>query len=554
MTEGPRNATVLKRVAWSFPLVLWFIATFFLLGDLGKWNDDWFYVQREPETGAIRSLVLDRPVHFWRPLYRVIVPGLATLLNGREPAHHLICAAVHGLNAWLVWKLLATLGARRLAASLAALLFLVQPAAFEAVFWLCCLPTLLSAAVSLGAMIAAARLAGAGRAWGAACVGGAAAFAAAALNEQPAALLLALPLVCWAAAGRAGVLVTLGAVGTSLGLYVLGHAYMVQRMPAVGGGGLFVGPGLMAGVAAGAAVWAWEWCTSLGSMLRALEHGAAALAEHPALALAAGAVLVAAGVVWVLEQRERGHEPAGVGVGSPGRLVLIGLVMGATAGAPIVLTNYWLNPRVLYAPSVGLALAVAGLGMIPGRRTQAARLRVGRMAAAGAGAGVLGMLALMMVGVQWSFQRRDREDRWELAALSGMVPRPGWGAVFVPVRAELPRHPAWADMYERQFWGVFHSWWSSSWSVRQQYRRGDITAGHGIGGPAWSRPAMTGVLVQGVGRVEWERVIPFTVDEDGRVELIGSVSWVSPSGIQRTVKLRGVEELTEGAGHYSFER
>jgi hypothetical protein len=81
---------------WAFPALLWFLATFFLLGDLGLWNDDWMYVQRIPETGAVRSLVLDQEVHYWRPLYRVLQPTLATLLWKHQQLHHLIGAVSHG--------------------------------------------------------------------------------------------------------------------------------------------------------------------------------------------------------------------------------------------------------------------------------------------------------------------------------------------------------------------------------------------------------------------------------------------------------------------------
>ena len=33
---------------------LWFVATFYFLGDLGKWMDDWIFHVRDPATGTFK--------------------------------------------------------------------------------------------------------------------------------------------------------------------------------------------------------------------------------------------------------------------------------------------------------------------------------------------------------------------------------------------------------------------------------------------------------------------------------------------------------------------
>src|SRR5262245_29281979 len=145
-TDSKPGGTGAGQRRWAgalFPVALWFLATFFLLGDLGKFTDDWYYVQRVPETGRIESLVSARPLHFWRPLYRVIVPSLITVFWKADWVVHLISAVAHGAVAWLLWRLMRELRVPGPGAAIGALFFLVWPSHFEPVFWMCALPTVL---------------------------------------------------------------------------------------------------------------------------------------------------------------------------------------------------------------------------------------------------------------------------------------------------------------------------------------------------------------------------------------------------------------------------
>lgn len=546
----------------AFPLVLWFVATFFLLGDIGRWLDDWFYVQRVPETGDIRALVLDRPVHFWRPLYKVVVPSLATLLDGHVQLHHLICAAAHGLNAVLLWRLLLTVGIRRLAASIGALLFLVFPAPFEVVFWLCNLPTSLSMATCLLGLLFLARMANRrhGLAW-ASLLLGPVAFFAAALNEQPPALLLTAPLV-WHLARNEPVVslkilrcwpLAVGVAGF-LALYALCHHRFAPTKPSVDGDTFFVAAARLPGTFAAVVRWATGWTFSTSVMRRELGEAVVAAASHPVRSTVALAFLLSTSLIWVRWHGRRGHEVARGHIdrqpAKPGPIVLVGVVFGLTGIAPIVLTSYWLNPRVLYAPSIGMAFAVAGLLLVPGaaRPGLAALGTMRRRVAAGIAACGLTLLAFMMVGVQQSFQRRTRMDSLALSRLQDLVPSPVMNAVFVPVDVKLGAHPLWAHRYDRQFWSVFHAWWSSSWVIRLHYRRSDIDAGYAIGQPAWRDPNIRGVHVNGVGHIAWDKLIPFSVDENGHIAIITRVRWVTPSGESRMIGLRHLPSADTGRG------
>jgi hypothetical protein len=553
-----RRLHILKSAA-AFPLVLWFAATFFLLGDTGRWLDDWFYVQRVPESGEIRSLVLDRPVHFWRPLYRVIVPALATVLDENTRLHHLVCALAHGLNALLLWSLLIRLGLRRLAASIAALFFLVYPASFEVVFWLCNLPTALSTSACLGALILITRIAQRRSACAMGWVGelGASSallavtvFVAACLNEQPPAMLAAAPLVCCMAVGRP--LLSrdllrcsplLAAVVGAVAFYAICHHRFVPIKPSVDGDSFFVSLGRIPSVTAAVAHWTWEWVVSTGSMRRMLWHAGQAAAEHPVRTALVLTALIASAALWVRDHVERGHEApmsTEAGAARPLSMIVLGGVIGLASIAPIIATNYWLNPRVLYAPSVGLAVILGGLCMIPGSRCpfSLATKRRERLCAAVVAVIALSVMAWMMVGVQRTFQTRDRIDAQALEQLERLVPLPPPGSVFVPVQIESPSSPVWAARYEQQFWSIFRSRWSSSWAIQLHYGRGDIYASHALHGPAWFAPNMQSVNVVGVGRVEWERVIPFSLDSNGHVRLVPDVQWTTPTRADRRLRLK----------------
>jgi hypothetical protein len=529
-TPGARRG---RWVAAGFPLALWFFATFFLLGDLGKWNDDWFYLQREPETGEIQSLYLNRPVHFWRPLYRAAVPALQTLLWKHDPLNHLISAAAHGLNCILLWSVLRALGVRRLPAAMAGLLFLVTPAPYEAVFWLCALPTSLSTTLVLGSFmlcIAYARRS----------VGGWArllfplvALAAASLNEQPACAMGALPLVYWfakpagerGAAAVARALAPAIAAGAALVAYAALHRQFVTAQTALHHDTFMVPLAELAAQIPRLAGWARMQFLSGDFAATAMQRGVDALRSDPARAAGAGVMLGLTVLAWVRFQGAAGADRARLPAGSrPAGAMALTALGGAIlfcGWAPIAAFNYWLNSRIAYIPTVGLAILLAAGATALSERTPQQAVSAVRYIAAAIGALVTLPLALMMLGIQHAYSSRARQDLREVAALRSLVPKPPPGAVFAPVRIARPTDDRRAWRFENVFWSAFASAWSAPSLLRFEYRRSDLDCGHAYWGECSLRQSRRdGAMVEEVGFSEWSRIVPFEIDRTGNILLV----------------------------------
>jgi hypothetical protein len=196
----------IRRAAMPLFLVLvWFTSSFFLLGDLGQWSDDYAYTYRDPVTGlssfSVHNLFL--PL-FWRPLYYFIVPPLETWLGGHW-TQHLIGAGAHGLVCAGLYSLGRKLGLSRLGASIAFMVLCAFPAAWEAPLWLAALPTVLAAGglvllFHIGLWQAKGRLASWPAVWILVI-----AFAIPCLNEQAAAAVGAVALMRYRVHGKRSV-------------------------------------------------------------------------------------------------------------------------------------------------------------------------------------------------------------------------------------------------------------------------------------------------------------------------------------------------------------
>jgi hypothetical protein len=320
-----------RLAALLFPLALWFLATFFLLGDLGKYNDDWFYLLRDPTTGDIQSLYLDRELQFWRPLYRLAVPSLMTLLWHAVWLNHLISAAAHGALALLLWRLLLTLRVPRAGAAIASLFFLVWPSYFEAVLWLCSLPTILSLILVVLAWLLQVRATRVKLGAWTLPVIFLLFFASACFNEQAASALAALPFLSLAAAPadrpRRSVflrsLVPTAFAAASLLLYVAIHHSLGLRPPATDRASLFSSAAKMPAQLVGTLNWAKVQFTSIDFLERAFSAGLATLAAHPFRAAAIGAALAMSLLPWACSVGAAPASPASdlrrrAGLPSPG--------------------------------------------------------------------------------------------------------------------------------------------------------------------------------------------------------------------------------------------
>jgi hypothetical protein len=527
LTDPPRAS---PWWTWAFPAVLLLVSTFAFLGDTGKWNDDWwFFGQRVPETGELRTLGFDRDVHYWRPLYRYVQTPLMAVTFNHDWIVHALCVLGHGLVALAVLRLGRALGLGRVPSVLAALGFMVHPAVHEAALWATALPTPLSTAIMLEVLRSVAlRARGVSPpAWWRGPALGLATFAAASLNEQPAALAL-------------GGLAVVGAFALArrrdesdrprerIRAWGLG-AWACAGMGAYAAIVLAVFPINVDKGEIGASLPMSVWPARALEMLRAFveaftlaEFGTGALAqatraagEYPVVAAVWMAALLATAVAWRRhvvrldpeegEARSRSAMPLGL-------IFVVSLALFVVLWLPILRIVYPPFPRLSYAP---LAVAALGGGAL-------VELLWRRLGPGGRGV-VISSFALfavvhaaMLAGVQDGYRQRHRADMDFSQTLRRAMPTPPSGAVIVPVR--LSDRPVWtgARRFDNQFGGAILWEWSSPHFVRWVYARSDLSA---VRGSVLRRPPMRvrpdGTLAMYGRPLPIERVIPIEVGPAG---------------------------------------
>lgn len=490
---------------------------------------------------------MNRPVSFWRPLYRIAVPLLQTLLWKHEWANHMICSAAHGVTAMLVWLLLTRLGMTRLAAAAGGMIFALYPVHFEVFFWPATLPTSLSTSTTLLALLVAISHArGQTGTWGVFAVG-ALTFTAACWNEQPACLSAAIPFIYLGQRRSGEPLVRL--LGRSLPstlialaaliAYVVAHRAQGIRPPAIGHDSMIVPLD---------EIWKWTRFYAYWGRGRLLLHdfnrpatveGLTCLARHPLAAWAFGIPIALSAPAWLIWQRALGDGRA-VGTAAPLVLPLVVTAIAMLAGplVPVIAFGYGPMPRLVYAPMVGIALLFAMAIDIASRhwRSEAHTGTRWRTLTAAVQVALALWFILMLVGVQSMFQKRSRQDLEEVAQLRAMIPDPVPGSVFAPVRVEPPPSIPGAAGFGKWFTGTMHSrWWSAQWIIRHAYRRADLDCGRCY----WWEDGFEavnarGVRVREVGFVPWEKVIPFEIDPSGKVNLVNQIIVEGVDGSRRT--------------------
>ncbi len=536
-TAPDRPRPRFRVLSGLFPAAVFAAATFFLLGDLGKWADEWYYLQRDPATGEIQGLYLQKPIHVFRPLFRATISTLQTLLWRDEWANHLISAAAHGLAALLLWRLLLSMGFTRLASGVGAMFFALYPVHFEVVLWPGALPTTLGLSVALAGLMLGLRHARGRAGWWAIPGVGAIAFVSASFNEQPALILAALPLLALAtcpdgAPARRVFLrasASAAAAGVALAAYVVIHQSLNLRKPAIGHDAMFVPPDEMWRALKMLLYWGRGRHLLHDFSRPAMAEGLVAIRAHPVAAIAFGALILAGAAPWVARHVEKGDERPQPPARDPPR-VLPTLADAAAifvvAWAPVVVFHYWLMPRMAYAPTTAIAMLVA-LALDVGARHTARRPGLAarwRFAAAVAWAAASIYFALILIGAQSMFQQRSRRDLAEVAALRAMVPDPEPGSVFAPMRIAPPPPRPRARAFDPWFMSALNTWWSARWIIRFEYRRSDLDSGSCM----WDESGFiaiddSGVVVRGVGPVSWDRLIPFEIDPRSRVRLVARV-------------------------------
>ncbi len=555
----------LCRWSWLLPALLCLLLGYLSVWQRGLYLDD--YINR---NAAINPLTGQ-----WRPLgdpfripyfpTRSLTWLLVTTLAGLAPAHELLVriglAAGAGLNAlllgWLAYRLLGS----RLAAVVAGWLVLMPIFAQEVVLWIGSSGYLLAAAFMLLFLhacwsalthrcgfllwLALASLAFLGSLL---CVEA----LVATLGLVP---LLALAagarsghLALWQRAMRGGALVVAPLLaGTALyRLIYYGSSYVASR------GGLDLSPGGLVMRAQGvlaALVWktvAPGW--GLALLAEGFTLGVGVVVHTPVAA--ALFVLTVAAAIFTLATWPADREAAQADAWRHGLVAATGLAWAVgTLLLPVSLVpGQMLEPRLLYFPMAGLALAVGATLSWLAQRLR--RPLAERTVLAITGLLLLGA-TLCLAGDARAYAARSALDQQQLAAfLRALPPADLPPDVFLVAVDTDERLAGVGDPLAQTLTGVFETPWSAYGALTAAYRRPDLWL---ITGSRWAPPrfAYLGghklvarpVTVDDRG-LPLDRTILFRY-RDGQMWLIRALTLEDPNGATHTVQFPLAEALAQ---------
>ncbi len=558
--------------------VLWFVATWYFWGDLGKWTDDWSFHLRKPGTGEIdwtRMFALDPwGSRFWRPFHIRVASTLQALLWHWDWAIHLILAVLHGLNTWLLWRVLLRFCASRRSAAIGALLFLVCPVGYEAIFWMSTVGTGAGLASFLFCVLAAQRFAAGEIGWKRLLLYIPVVLTLAWWYEQPAACGPAIGMAYLACAPAAvpvvrrlrtatilaGVAMLCGILHVTLFLATAGPSQRGNAGSIVNADTVIPHAGL---------IWRQtvDHITLRGFAPGALRHGWQQFWGKPLQASAVVAVFGLASLMfgsWWMRGRAAATGGAGVPdhpfrstVPTPFQRVMalaFGLSIFAASLVPVIaVSNQWFCGRLAYIPVAGLIVALVVLiDPLLGAAFAQSRGWLGRMTRGVTLAALLPALvagAVMLVGVQSIWHRRANSDERLIAQLRKVVPNPPSHAVFVPVTIRDRLCATGSPRFDLFQTGPYEASWSAMYFTRGVYGRRDL---HGLAFSRWSdiANAVDGVVganeegvvlrkgylydspfpvdAQGRRTVPWSHIIPIRITRHGRLTLPGSIRIESP--------------------------
>lgn len=549
---------------WALPLLLWAFAWCFHLGHTGPWSDDWFFEFRSPVTGeAYRHVLPTWGTTHHRPLHHVVMPLMETGLADMRWLAVLITAGGHGVAAASLWWVLRGMGFSRLPADASAMLWLVYPVLFDIPLWVAAVSTGLAMALALLVLRATIAMARGRSAWWLVALVPMA-YAVCALNEQPAALFAALPMlgVMTGRSRRRGVLVGFGAAAAcavGVGVYL---SLIMGAFPAIAGGLSAEERGSASRLVGSLGELREKWNQTQsqanddmwmrGGMLRgAVQGGLAALRQGPVHAgwgwsLVWCAVLAGAGLLRLPRLRHEMRSEHPMPLRPALRLGLWGVAIGWTvffAGfvPMLVMRDQPFYTRLACVPAAGLAILTSVVFEAALRNTMLIP-RLGRLArvivAAGSGLAIA-LWALACVGMQEGLYRRTIQDRAEADRLVALAPEPAPGACVIFVRYDHRVMRTGHIGYDSRFPGAANVTWATPSFVKRAYKRWDVWAvglWHGHGPPVrrvddlglWLDPRLVFDVAMSQIKpplpepyfVPWERAVLVAVDEQGRVSTV----------------------------------
>lgn len=576
-----------------FPFVLWFIATFYLAGDIGKYSDDWSLDLRRPDTGVYHwpDSPFERWDYFWRPLHLALIHGLGTFAWEADWLRHLLNAGLHGAVVVLLYRFMRTVRVSRPIAAAGALIALTHPIVYEMVLW----PSTVSAMVAsvmLLLMWTRAWKIGQGthapkRGWVVPLAWGAWTFVMACFYEQQAGVaplcgVLVFAAMCtqweWATIRRAAGRAVLFGIGPALACIVY-MGLLVSTAPRDTRGGSNNFKGVTESIES---LWAcasrvMDWIA--GARIVDAIGGSMVTAKPLLLAwpgLCALGIATIAGLAWwvvwfVRVDRKTGDACATSGAGLKndantgangtaahmrgwsGRDVVLLLTLLCAAVLAMVPTALIAKappqPRLVYLPLHCLILCAAVAcdrsvrAWVPTRFARAMRWPAGLAVVCAAV-----FFACTLVGYQQAFRVRGHGDLDCLAQLKALVPDPAPGTVFVPVRLDPRATRTGHPRFDNALPGAANLAWASwAWlQGRDGYMRRDIFCTNVREGtaptyreateagfrysPNWATPPP--YVRRGGQFIEWSVCIPFAVDEQHTVRLVETLN-VPAAGTKR---------------------
>jgi hypothetical protein len=558
-------------------LALWWPATLFFGGNIGWWNDDYFFCGRDPDSGSIRFLVQTaanpftqaQPFQVWRPLNFLFTTSLITFFWENPWVVHAIGALTHLAAGLLLWRVLTRLGLSPQACVWGVLVLLCTPIGFEAIHWASAIATavsicLLLATIDLYIRYTKRELSGVGVV--ALVVLG---IAIPLVNEQPAACLAALPLLFFAirpedeplARSCVRAILPLVPIAVCHGAYVL---LIAKALPPTSYGSANSFASLHDLPHRFGVIWAQMYREfafhTLG--LGALFEGVRALVTHWPLTL-----LAAAGLFVGLA---RGRSAWFEATESPLRSRSLRTRAWMLAFA---IATYWLmlfplaaclfvhvRPRMTYPATAALAILLALIGgelrdAFVSRSQSRARPRdeagngdssAPRHRVLTAYHAVTGILivalaiagVVMLIGVQSGYRARHAADLSSARALHALYPSVPPGTVFLPMLVN--NHPIQTGAL--RFDSYFCSAWNWSYAyptlIQREYQRGDIIGAMGdpnftlitptsddeylFGAPLL--PDIPRDPTTGKARFAWSSTITFEVGARGEITLLSPLT------------------------------
>lgn len=553
-------ATAVRDRSWAatlalfaFPLVLWGVATLFFGGDLGRMADDYWMLRRDPVSGALRlpaTYTEERPF-FIRAVYFLVCHNLITIGYGHEWIVHALMAVVHGLVALLLFAVLRRANVGTLAATGAALLFLVVPLCHQSVFWMAAMgnDASLAAYLLLALVMLRRSYRGAASPW----LPFVLAFSVPCWNEQGAAAIPALAFLCLAARPADQPLervVRRTALFTSVctGAVALYLALLLGTAPSgVRGSPLSITSAVELWPRARQIAYsAWRWTGSwwgrdlaVGGLIRASEELRTA---RGGIALGLLGITGAAFAArWAAASRPPEASATTRGACRLRWLTLYGVSVVLLAFVPIVVIRTQpLESRLWTVPAAGFAI-VAASGFEALLRAAAGRGRRWVAGALGTAIATCGVaLAGSMVGLQGLYRDNTSLDRGVPEQLAALVPDPEPGTVFVPLEARVRSGRTGRPNFDRALTLAWYQHYAISPLTREVFARDDIdiTPMNPWVGLELSHVTPETFVVpcrievdgavqtrEGKARVPWSQTVPFVIDGRGRVTLVRRV-WV----------------------------